>query len=57
MVGLILTVKDVAEATERSRARRSFRPIATEVFRPVMGWDGAIAGAKTDAQAAWGGDE
>jgi hypothetical protein len=44
VVGVVLTVKDVADAAERSIIRRSFKPLGAEVFRQVMGWEGALAG-------------
>jgi hypothetical protein len=46
VIGLVLTVKDVAQAIDRSIDHRSFKPVATEVFRQVMGWDGALAGMR-----------
>jgi LysM repeat protein len=46
VVGVIVTVADVAAATERSVNEQSFRPIGAEVVRQVGGWGGAIAGGK-----------
>ena len=46
VVGVIFTVKDVAEATQRSINQQSYKPLAAESIRQVGGWGGAIAGAK-----------
>lgn len=46
VVGVILTVKDVADATQRSIDRNSYKPLAAETVRQVGGWGGAIAGGK-----------
>lgn len=46
VIGVILTAKDVADATQRSIAKASYRPLAAETVRQVGGWGGAIAGGK-----------
>jgi LysM repeat protein/outer membrane lipoprotein SlyB len=46
VVGIVLTVKDVADATQRSVNRNSYKPLAAETVRQVGGWGGAIAGGK-----------
>ena len=46
IVGAVFTVVDVADATQRSIERNSYRPLAAETVRQVGGWGGAIAGGK-----------
>ena len=46
VVGVIFTVKDVADATQRSIHQKSYKPLAAEAIRQVGGWGGAFAGAK-----------
>ena len=46
VVAVIVTVADLAVATNQSVKQRSFRPIGAETIRQVGGWGGAIAGAK-----------
>ena len=46
VVGVIFTVKDVAEAAQRSIHQKSYKPLAAESIRQAGGWGGAIAGAK-----------
>ena len=46
VVGVIFTVKDVADATQRSLDRGSIKPLEAEVIRQVGGWGGAIVGGK-----------
>ena len=46
VVGVVFTVKDVADATQKSIDRNSYKPLAAETVRQVGGWGGAIAGAK-----------
>jgi murein DD-endopeptidase MepM/ murein hydrolase activator NlpD len=46
VVGVILTVKDLAAATDRSIEQKSMKPLAAETIRQVGGWGGAAAGAK-----------
>lgn len=46
VVGVILTVKDVADATQKSIDNNSYKPLAAETVRQVGGWGGAIAGGK-----------
>ncbi|RKH12382.1 LysM domain-containing protein [Corallococcus sp. CA053C] len=46
VVGVIFTVKDVADATQRSIHQKSYKPLAAESIRQVGGWGGAIAGGK-----------
>lgn len=46
VVGVIFTVKDVADATQRSVEKGSFKPLAAETVRQAGGWGGAVAGAK-----------
>jgi len=46
VVGAVFTVVDVADATQRSIERNSYRPLAAETVRQVGGWGGAVAGGK-----------
>jgi len=46
VVGVIFTIKDVADATQRSINQKSYKPLAAESIRQVGGWGGAIAGGK-----------
>ena len=49
VVGVVFTVKDVADATQRSAQANSYKPLAAETIRQVGGWGGALAGAKIGA--------
>lgn len=46
VVGVVFTIKDVAEASHRSLSQKSFKPLAAEGIRQAGGWGGAIAGAE-----------
>lgn len=46
VVGVVFTVKDVADATQRSVDKGSFKPLAAETVRQIGGWGGAVAGGK-----------
>jgi hypothetical protein len=46
VVGIVITVKEVAQATQRSVQQKSFKPLGAEIIRQVGGWGGALAGAK-----------
>jgi hypothetical protein len=49
VVGVVVTLADVAQAVERSRHQNSFRPLEAEVVRQVGGWGAALGGAKIGA--------
>ena len=49
VIGLVMTVADVAKASNQSVQEKSFKPIAAESIRQVGGWGAAIAGAKIGA--------
>ncbi|RKH63916.1 LysM peptidoglycan-binding domain-containing protein [Corallococcus llansteffanensis] len=46
VVGVVFTVKDVADATQRSIHQKSYKPLAAESIRQAGGWGGAFVGAK-----------
>lgn len=46
VVGVVFTVKDVAEASQRSLEQGSFKPITAEALRQAGGWGMGFAGAK-----------
>lgn len=46
VIGLVITVADVARAAQQSADQKSFRPLAAEAMRQTGGWGGAWAGAK-----------
>lgn len=56
VVGIALTAYDLEQATEKSLATESVKPISAEVIRQAGGWGGFVAGAKigTVAGAAVG---
>jgi hypothetical protein len=56
VVGIVITVKEVAQATQRSAQQRSFKPLGAETVRQLGGWGGSLAGAKIGflAGAAFG---
>lgn len=56
VVGIALTAYDLEQATEKSVATESVKPISAEVIRQAGGWGGFVAGAKigTVAGAAVG---
>lgn len=49
VIGIVITVYDLEQATEKSFNQNSIKPIAAETIRQVGGWGGAIAGAKIGA--------
>lgn len=46
VVGVVFTLKDIAEASQRSLTQKSFKPLAAESIRQAGGWGGAIAGGE-----------
>ena len=56
VVGIALTAYDLEQATEKSVATASVKPVSAEVIRQAGGWGGFVAGAKigTVAGAAVG---
>ncbi|MBW4192280.1 glycine zipper family protein [Enterobacter bugandensis] len=46
VVGIALTAYDLEQATEKSVATKSVKPISAEVIRQAGGWGGFVAGAK-----------
>lgn len=46
VIGVVVTVADLAMATRRTIEQESFRPLGAEVMRQVGGWGSAFAGAK-----------
>lgn len=46
VVGLAVTVYDVAKASQPSIETQSFKPLGAEAIRQVGGWGGAFVGAK-----------
>jgi len=46
VVGVVITVAEVASATKQSIDQNSFRPLGAEVVRQVGGWGGAAVGVK-----------
>jgi LysM repeat protein len=46
VIGVVVTLADLAGATQRSVQQESFRPLGAEVIRQVGGWGAAAAGAK-----------
>jgi hypothetical protein len=46
VVGVILTVKDIADAADRCVTERSLKPLSAEAVRQVGGWGGAAVGGK-----------
>ena len=46
VIGVVVTVYDVAKASERSVQTKSFKPLGAEAIRQVGGWGGAFVGAK-----------
>jgi hypothetical protein len=51
VVGIVVTVADVASATERSIQQGSFRPLGAEAVRQAGGWGGAFGGAQIGFEA------
>lgn len=49
VVGIALTAYDLEQATEKSVATGSVKPISAEVIRQAGGWGGFVAGAKIGA--------
>jgi hypothetical protein len=46
VIGVVVTIADLTQATRRSVNQNSFRPIGAELVRQAGGWGGAIAGLK-----------
>jgi hypothetical protein len=46
VVGVVVTIADVAVAAERSVQQKSFRPLGAEAVRQAGGWGGALGGAE-----------
>lgn len=46
VIGIVVTIADVAQAVQSSISQDSFRPLGAEVVRQVGGWGGALAGAE-----------
>lgn len=46
IVGVVFTVVDIADATQRSMEKNSYKPLAAETVRQIGGWGGAVAGGK-----------
>lgn len=46
IVGVVFTVHDLIEATDKSLTQRSWVPVSQEIARQSAGWGGAMAGMK-----------
>jgi hypothetical protein len=46
VIGVVVTLAEVTQATQRSINQNSFRPIGAELIRQAGGWGGTVAGAK-----------
>lgn len=51
VVGVVMSVNDLAQASRQSVEQRSFKPIGAESVRQVGGWGAAIAGGKIGLMA------